>query len=180
MKKRQLKSVCYHVCDPCRQNYLLTHFTKDMDHIEALSLADLHQALERVEGSLPTQRLCAAIAYKHGTTQTELATWYDTGRRTIYNWLMRLDTDESLEEAVTDDSRPGRRRKLTPAQQASFTEAVRTEPTAVGIDAKTWTPARVQAFLQDTYDVEYSLPSCRRLLREAGLAYRNAQWVVTD
>jgi transposase len=151
-----------------------------MDHIDAISLEELHRALDQVDGSLPTQRLCAAIAYKHGTTQTELAEWHDAGRRTIYNWLMRLDTDEPLETAVTDDSRPGRRRKLTPAQHASFTAAVRADPTAVGIDAETWTPARVQTLLQDTYDVEYSLPSCRRLLREAGLAYRHGKWVVTE
>jgi transposase len=45
----------------------------------------------------------AAIAPKNGVTQTELAEWYGTGRRTIYSWLMRLDTDESLARAAVDD-----------------------------------------------------------------------------
>jgi transposase len=51
----------------------------------------------------PTQRLLAAIAYKNGVSQTELAKWYDVQRRTIYSWLKRLDTDEPLEQAVSND-----------------------------------------------------------------------------
>ena len=50
----------------------------------------------------PTQRLLAAVPYKYDVTQTELAEWYGVQRRTIYSWLTRLDTDEPLEQAVTD------------------------------------------------------------------------------
>jgi len=42
----------------------------------------------------------------------------------------------------------------------------------VGVDAPAWTPALVQEYLDETYDVEYSIPSCRRLLKEAGLSYQ--------
>ncbi len=45
-------------------------------------------------------------------TQTELAEWHDTGRRTIYSWLKRLVGVESLEQAVTDAHRSGRKRAL--------------------------------------------------------------------
>jgi transposase len=114
----------------------------------------------------------AAIAYKNGVTQTELAEWYGTGRRTIYSRLTRLDTDEALEHAVTDDKRTGRKRKLSEDQQQKFKETVHEPPEEVGIDAPAWTPALVQDFLEDTYGVEYSYPSCRRLLNEAGLSYQ--------
>jgi predicted DNA-binding protein YlxM (UPF0122 family) len=60
-----------------------------------------------VEGNKPTQRLLAAIAYNNGLTQTELAEWYDVQRRTIYSWLKRLETDESLEQAVADTNELG-------------------------------------------------------------------------
>ncbi len=73
-----------------------------MDHLDEISVEELQDALDNVEGNKPTQRLLAAIAYKNGVTQTELAEWHDTGRRTIYSWLKRLDTDKSLEQAVTD------------------------------------------------------------------------------
>ncbi len=62
-----------------------------MDHLDEISVGELQDALDNVEGNKPTHRLLAAIAYKNGVTQTELAEWHDTGRRTIYSWLKRLD-----------------------------------------------------------------------------------------
>jgi transposase len=143
-----------------------------MDHFDEIAVEELQDALDKVDGNKPTQRLLAAIAYKNGVTQTELAEWYGTGRRTIYSWLMRFDTDEPFEEAVIDDKRTGRKRKLSETQQQEFEETVHEPPTEVGIDAPAWTPALVQEFLEESYGVEYSYPSCRRLLKEAGLSYQ--------
>src|SRR6056297_4191754 len=143
-----------------------------MDHLDEISVEELQDALDNVEENKPTQRLLAAIAYKNGVTQTELAEWHDTGRRTIYSWLMRLDTDEPLEQAVSDDHRSGRKRKLSESQQKEFEQTVHEPPEEVGIDAPAWTPALVQDFLEETYGVEYSYPSCRRLLKESGLSYQ--------
>ena len=44
-----------------------------MDHLDEISVEELQDALDNVEGNKPTQRLLAAIAYKNGVTQTELA-----------------------------------------------------------------------------------------------------------
>ena len=143
-----------------------------MDHLEEISVEELQDALDNVEGNKPTQRLLAAIAYKNGVTQTKLAEWHDTGRRTIYSWLKRLDTDEPLEQAVTDAHRSGRKRKISERQQKEFERVVHEPPAEAGIDAPAWTPALVQQYLEDTYDVEYSIPSCRRLLKEAGLSFQ--------
>ena len=143
-----------------------------MDHLDEISVEELQDALDNVDGNKPTQRLLAAIAYKNGVTQTELAEWHDTGRRTIYSWLMRLDTDEPLEQAVSDAHRSGRKRKLSESQQKEFERTVHQPLEEVGIDAPAWTPALVQDFLEETYSVEYSYPSCRRLLKEAGLSYQ--------
>lgn len=59
------------------------------------------------------QRLLAAITYKNGATQSELAEWYGVQRRTIYSWLKRLVSVESFELTVTDAHRSGRKRKLS-------------------------------------------------------------------
>lgn len=74
-----------------------------MNHLDDISVEELQDVLDNVDGKKPTQRLLAAITYKSGVTQTELAQWYDVQRRTIYSWLKRLDTDEPLEKAVSDD-----------------------------------------------------------------------------
>jgi chromosome segregation and condensation protein ScpB len=59
-----------------------------MNHLDEISVEELQDTLDNVEENKPTQRLLAAIAYKNCVTQTELAEWHDTGRRTIYSWLM--------------------------------------------------------------------------------------------
>lgn len=143
-----------------------------MDYLDDFSVEELQDTLDNVEEKKPTQRLLAAIAYKDGLTQTELAEWYGVQRRTIYSWLKRLDTDESLEQAVVDDHRSGRKRKTSEKEQKEFEEMVHESPEEVGFDASAWTPSLVQQSLDETYGVEYSIPSCRRLLKEAGLRFQ--------
>jgi len=151
-----------------------------VNHLDEISVGELQDALDNVDGKEPTQRLLAAIAYKNGISQTELAEWYNVQRRTIYNWLKRLDTDESLEQAVSGDKRTGRKRKLSEKRQEKFEQTVHKPPNEIGIDAPAWTPALVQDFLEETYGIEYSLPSCRRLLKEAGLCYQKPRQKATE
>jgi len=143
-----------------------------MKHLDEISTEELQDALDNVDGKKPTKRLLAAIAYKNGVTQTELAEWYGVQRRTIYSWLNRLDTDGSLEQAASDNKKTGRNRKLSETQQKQFKETVNASPEEVGIDAPAWTPALAQEYLEETFGIEYSIPSCRRLLKEAGLCYQ--------
>jgi len=142
-----------------------------MTHLEDVPLEDLQRALDEVEDPKAIQRLTAALAYKNGVSQTEIAEWYDVQRRTVYSWLTRLD-EEPIAQAVTDDDRSGRPRKLTDEQLARLEETLHEPPTGAGYDAPAWTPALVQAYLAETFDVAYSTPSCRRLMKEAGLVYR--------
>jgi transposase len=151
-----------------------------MEHLDEVSVEELQDALDGVEKKRPAERLLAAIAYKNGITQTELAGWHDVRRRTIYNWLKRFSTAGSLEQAATDDRRHGRKRKLSDTQLSQFKKAVHASPDAVGIDAPAWTPALAQQYLTQTYGVEYSIPSCRRLLREAGLRYQKPHWTAPE
>lgn len=136
-----------------------------MEHLDEISIEDLQHALDEVEGKKPTKRLLAAIAYKNGISQTELAEWYGVQRRTIYNWLMRLER-EPLAQAVQDDHRSGRPRKITKEQQKELEKSLRRSPHEANYDASVWTPALVCKFLEERYGIEYSLPSCRRLMNE--------------
>ncbi len=44
-----------------------------MNHIDEVSVEELQDALDNVDGKKPTQRLLETIAYKNGVTQTKLA-----------------------------------------------------------------------------------------------------------
>jgi transposase len=84
-----------------------------MDQLGEIVVEELQDALNDVDSTKQIQRLLAAIAYKNGVTQTDLAEWHATGRRTIYRWLMRFDTDDPLAQAASDAHRTWRKRKLS-------------------------------------------------------------------
>lgn len=136
-----------------------------MDNLDEISDADLRRALESVEQKTPALRITAALAYRNGVTQQALAGWFGVERKTIYNWLTRIDP-ENIAESVRDEPRPGRPRKLTPPQQEQLARTLEASPEAAGIDAQRWTAPVLREHIRDVFDVEYSLPSCRRLLAE--------------
>lgn len=138
-----------------------------MVELEDISIEELKTALDAVEKKKPTQRLTAAIAYKRGITQTEIASWYGVQRKTIYNWLSRIENrSEPLVEAVTDDEPPGRPRRLSDQQLDELYEILQNPPTDAGYDTSTWTATLVEDLIEDRWNVEYSRWSCLRLLKE--------------
>jgi len=141
-----------------------------MDHLAGVTVDDLHRALDDAHGKKSTLRLVAAIAYKHGVTQSALAEWLGVERKTIYNWLTRLERS-GLESGLADAERPGRPRKLDDEDLDELRETLRGPPTDAGHDAPAWTTELVQAHVRSRFDVDYSRPSCRRLMHEAGLRY---------
>jgi len=57
---------------------------------------------------------------------------------------------------------------LTDEQYMMVITALNDAPSAVNVDAETWTAATLQTYLADTYDVAYSRKRCSELLRSAG------------
>lgn len=140
-----------------------------MTRTEAVSADDLREALDDVDGSRAARRLIAAIAYDHGVAQTEIAEWFDVERKTVYNWLRRLEErPDALVDAASDAPRSGRPPKLTLREQAGLASILDCPPEAAGYDAPEWDPSTVRALVRDEFGVEYSLPTCRRLLTEIG------------
>lgn len=141
-----------------------------MTRLTEVTVEQLRRALDDVNGSKPTLRLTAAIAYMNGVSQTELAEWFGVSRRTIYGWLTRLE-EKPIAEAVHDDPRPGRPGKLSTAQRSRLETRLQEPPTRAGYDEPAWTPSLVREYLVERFDVAYSRSSCRRLMKEAGLVY---------
>lgn len=137
-----------------------------MPELHDVSTDDLRDALGLVSEKTPTLRLVAAIGHKNGVTQTELSEWLGVERKTIYNWLDRIEGSEDFIDAVTDEPRPGRPRKLNREELERLAEALRTSPEAAGFEAENWSPTMVKTHIESAFDVEYSLPSCRRLPNE--------------
>lgn len=140
-----------------------------MTHLDGISSADLRAALDEIDGSRPSRRLIAAIAYKHGVAQTELAEWFDVERKTVYNWLSRLgERPDDLVEAARDAPRSGRPSKLSDDQRAELAGVLGSTPDAAGYEEPEWVPSLLRRHVRDEYGVEYTAESCLRLLEQLG------------
>lgn len=145
-----------------------------MNYLDHLSAGDLRTALEQVDAKTPALRLIVALNYKHGLTQTEIATQYGLARKTVYNWLSRFET-RSLEDAIFDDERPGRPPELSVEERREVLEMLRKSPATFGYNADSWTPRLVQQLVADRFDVVYSHSHIRRLMRDANSESTDAE-----
>ena len=144
-----------------------------MVNIDHVSAADLRSVLEQTDSRIEVLRLIVALNYKHGVSQTDIAEMYGISRKTVYNWLTRLE-EQRIEDAIRDANRPGRPPKLSPAEWDRFEAFLTRSPETYGVEATRWTPSLVQQLLLEEFEVEYSRPHIRRLLQtvEAGPTQR--------
>lgn len=136
-----------------------------MIRLETVPLDELYEALDDATEKKEVQRLMVAILYKQGPSVPMIADWFDMREGTVYRWFDRLES-EPVEEAIRDRPKPGRPPKLTDDQRDTFEEALREPPTERGYDAPVWSPTVARDFLEDEFDVAYTLRHVRRLLNE--------------
>ncbi|WP_458189691.1 helix-turn-helix domain-containing protein [Haladaptatus sp. NG-WS-4] len=138
-----------------------------MPNLEDISTDELRNALDDVDDVRSTKRLMVAIAYKQGTTQTDLAEWYGLSRKTIYNWLQRFE-ERPVRKAASDEARPGRPPKLDEEEQSEVCRLLDESPEKAGFNADEWSVSLVQQLLEEKFEVTYSRTSAYRLLTEDG------------
>ncbi|TQQ79102.1 signal peptidase I [Halonotius roseus] len=86
---------------------------------------------------------------------------------TVENWDDNGDgSDDST--AFDDFASLGGGDGLSDEQYMTAITALNDSPSAAGYDAEAWTPATLQAYLADTYDIDYPREQCVELLRSAG------------
>jgi transposase len=136
-----------------------------MNKLAEVDAEELQAAFATVQTAKATKRLMAALAYADGVRVETLSERYDIPRATVYSWLDRFE-HQSISEAITDESRPGRPSKLTAFQREQLFDELSGSPAESGYDASEWTPERTQRHIEQVYDITYSLGHVRRLLRE--------------
>lgn len=141
-----------------------------MTRLEEVPLTKLRTELETFDHRRPILRLLAAILYKQGPSVPTIAEWFDVRPATVYAWFDRLETADSIDEAIHDAHRPGRPAKLSADEKETLFELLERPPEAAGYDAETWTPVAVSDLIRNRFDIEYSVRHVRRLLDEADAA----------
>ncbi|SFR67849.1 helix-turn-helix domain-containing protein [Halogeometricum limi] len=126
---------------------------------------ELRRTLAEVESAKEAKRLVVALDYLDGVSVSALATRYGIPRSTLYYWLDRFEA-ESVDEAITDEDRPGRPRKLDDDDRRRLQNHLSDAPRERGYDADEWTPELVRDHVESVFSVSYSVGHVRRLLRE--------------
>jgi len=150
-----------------------------MDRLEDISLSELSDLKESVDGGIPQERILAAIGRKQGDTLDRLAERHGVVEKTIRNWLSRFE-EYPLEEAPFDADRPGRPTKLSAEDRSQLFDEFQQSPTELGYDRQAWTTDLASHHIQSTYGVEYTTRHVKNLLDEAGLSWRTARPRHTD
>lgn len=141
-----------------------------MTKLENVSIEELQAVLDEVETKQETERLMIAILYKRGPSVPKIAEWFDLRPDTIYSWFDRFEK-RPIKDAITDDKRSGRTRKLDEEALEQFESAVNQPPEESGYDQPAWSTRLAQEYIREVFSVEYSQRHVQRLLKEAGLRY---------
>lgn len=136
-----------------------------MAKLDGVTASDLRAALAETSDHKAVRRLMIALAYKDGDSVNQLSQRYGFPHSTVYYWLDRFEK-RRLEEALEDEARPGRPRKLADEERDALMEDLATEPGRFGYNVREWTPELLREHIRLTYGVEYSTGHVRRLLRE--------------
>jgi transposase len=137
-----------------------------MNKLADVDAEALQAALDAASSPKAVKRLMIALAYADGVRVETLSERYDIPRATVYSWLDRFE-QQSISEAITDESRPGRPAKLDASQRERLSTDLAGSPAEVGYDTSDWTPELAQSHIERAYNVTYSLGHVRRLLRES-------------
>ena len=125
-------------------------------------------------GDLPVvQRVTALLELAHGTAVAPVAEAFAVTRQTVYNWLQDLLVQglDSLEYRRS----PGRKPRLTPAQQQRLVALVKAGPLAAGYLTACWTALLVQQLIQREFGVLYNRHYVCALLRNLGFSFQQAR-----
>lgn len=136
-----------------------------MDSLEHVSAEVLQTALDRTGDAKAAKRLMIALAYKDGVSVATMSDRYAVPKSTIYYWLERFE-ERSVEDAATDEHRPGRPPKLSAAQRKTVEEWLENPPHEYGYDRDSWTSNLLRDRIESVFGVAYSEGHVRRFLRE--------------
>jgi len=111
-------------------------------------------------------RLLAAIHRKKGYTSQEIGQRVERAPTTVRGWLRRMH-EEGIHRRY-DKKKPGRPKKLTDGQLNHLRSVVLSSPQAIGLFFVMWTTKLVQDYIEQTYNVSYSLRQVRNILHCIG------------
>ena len=97
--------------------------------------------------------------------------------QTIYDWLDLVAARDLAAPGALP--RPGQSTRLTDQQWTELTATLAASPSEAGYDDPTWTPALVREHIKEMFGVTGSLAHMYRVMKRAGLSYRQPAHATT-
>lgn len=139
----------------------------------------LRQVARSTNRNLRDRALCVLLSAQ-GQGVPEIAVRLARGRLYVVRWIRRFNAHGF--EGLETRPRPGRPRKFTEALIQRIKALATSNPRDLGLHFTSWSLPKFQRYLIRRRVVAHiSWDSIRRLLRQAGLSWREAQqWMVSD
>jgi transposase len=138
--------------------------------IRCIDSSELREKLSQVADK-PTQRLMTAILYKQGFTATIISDWFDISNDTLYRWFGKIES-KPLGEAIYDNEREGRDRKLGEKQLQELEKELEKGAEEHGFTGQFWTGIRVSRLIQKEFDESVSDATARNYLKSIGWSWK--------
>jgi transposase len=121
------------------------------EKIGEITVDELRSKLAEVDDDgKAVKRLVAAIAYKQGQSPADIEETFGFSINNVYEWLHRFE-ERGLEEALYDESKPGRPSELTDEQQEELAAVLQESLEEAGYDVQAWTPRFVQHLIKGVF-----------------------------
>lgn len=122
--------------------------------------------------ALEGRRFRAIQALGSSESLSKIARDLGVSRQAVWKWRQAYRRQGAA--GLNRRLRPGRPRRLSPAQRGQIPRLLAQGADAYGFGTPVWTTERVAAFLQDRFGVRYHADHVGRLLHACGLSWQKA------
>ena len=138
----------------------------------------LQQEILRSEEARYDHRLHGVLLVTHGLSCYDVAGLLGQDPRTVERWVQRLETHGFA--GLHEGERPGRPRRLEPAQWAAVNRELRQTPRAFGYGQNLWDGKLLAHHLHAVHGIALGVRQCQRLFRDLGFRRRKPRPLIAQ
>ena len=132
----------------------------------SLIMLGLQDEIRRNAESRYDHRLHGVLLVAEGMNCWRVAEWLGDAPRTVEYWVRRFEAKGLA--GLQEGARPGRPRRLTPAQIAALQAGWRKRPADFGLRGNLWDGKTLAAHIKRAHGVTLGARQCRRFFRQWG------------
>lgn len=107
-----------------------------------------------------------------GMTPSQLSEYVAESKNTITRWVKTAD-EQGFEKLADASNKGGRPTKITDSIAEKIDAALQADPKDYGYDV--WDGPTIAKFIKDTFDIDYSVRQCQRMMHDLGYSIRRLQ-----